>query len=116
MWWGTEAECAGTLACKFRRETFTNEEIDEALQRLAVLIDNWAEIQPTSEVRVRAERLLFLHDIVTADALPLASALLWCGDDPREAVFVCQDQRLRIAARREGFTVLPTMEQLDKPW
>lgn len=106
----------GALASKFRRETFTNEEIDEALQRLAVLIVNWAEIQPTNEVRVRAERLLFLHDLVTADALQLASAAALCGDDPREAVFVCQDRRLRIVARREGFTVLPTMEQLDKPW
>lgn len=116
VWWETEAECVGALAQKFRRHAFTEDEVDEALESLAVLIDNWAEIQPTDEARVRAERLLFVHDLATADAMQLASALLWCGDDPRAAVFVCQDQRLRIAARREGFTVLPTMEQLGKPW
>ena len=116
VWWETEVECVGALASKFRRHAFTDEEVNDALQRLAVLIDNWAEIQPTNEVRVKAERLLFLHDLKTADAVQLASALLWCADDPREAVFVCQDRRLRIAARREGFTVLPTMEQLGEHW
>ncbi len=112
VWWATEAECVGALAKKFRDERFTDEQVDESLERLAVLIDNWAEIQPTNETRVRAERLLFAHDIKTADAMQLAAALLWCGDDPRTAEFVCQDRSLRTAARREGFTVLPTMTQL----
>jgi hypothetical protein len=113
-WWETEAECVGALAQKFRDELFTDEQVDEALARLAILMDNWAEIQPTDEVRVRAERLLFSHPLKTADAMQLAAALLWCGDDPRAAEFVCQDKRLRTAARREGFTVLPTTEQLDE--
>ena len=114
VWWGTEAECVGALARKFRDELFTEAEVDEALERLAVLIDNWAEIQPTDETRIRAERLLFSHRLKTADAMQLAAALLWCGDDPRAAEFVCQDNRLRTAARREGFTVLPTSEQLEE--
>jgi predicted nucleic acid-binding protein len=114
VWWGTEAECVGALAQKFRNERFTEVEVDDALERLGILIANWIEIQPTDEVRVRAERLLFLHDLKTADALQLASALLWCDDDPRGAELVCQDRRLRTAARREGFTVLPTSQQLGK--
>jgi predicted nucleic acid-binding protein len=114
VWWETEAECVGALAQKFRDELFTDEEVDEALARLAILMDNWAEIQPTDEVRARAERLLFSHPLRTADAMQLAAALLWCADDPRPAEFVCQDKRLRTAARREGFTVLPTTEQLDE--
>lgn len=74
VWWETEAECVGALAKKLRRQAltanaFTEDEVDEALERLAVLIDNWAEIQPTDETRVRAEQLLFLHDLKTADAL-----------------------------------------------
>lgn len=88
--------------------------MDEALARLAILMDSWAEIQPTDEARVRAEHLLFSHPLKTADAMQLAAALLWCGDDPRAAEFVCQDKRLRTAARREGFTVVPTTEQLDE--
>jgi predicted nucleic acid-binding protein len=116
VWWETEAECVGALAQKFRDQRFTDAEVDEALERLAILIDNWAEIQPTNEARVRAERLLFLHHLKTADAMQLAAALLWCGDDPRAAEFVCQDRRLRTAARREGFTLLPTGDQLGKPF
>ena len=88
--------------------------MDEALESLAILIDNWSEIQPTDEARRRAERLLFRYDLATADALQLASALLWCGDDPRMAIFVSQDNRLRLAPRRGGFTVLPTSEQLHE--
>jgi predicted nucleic acid-binding protein len=76
VWWETEAECVGALAKKFRDQRFTDEEVDEALERLAILIDNWAEMQPTNEARVRAERLLFLHDLKTADAMQLAAALL----------------------------------------
>jgi hypothetical protein len=42
-----------------------------------------------------------------ADALQLAAALVWCQGDPLQHGFVCLDQRLREAARREGFTALP---------
>lgn len=76
VWWGTEAECVGALAQKFRDERFTDEQVDAALERLAVLMNNWTEIQPTNETRVRAERLLFAHDLKTADAMQLAAALL----------------------------------------
>lgn len=112
VWWGTEAECMGALAKKFREERFTEAEVDTALERLGVLMSHWSEIQPSNEVRVRAERLLFLHQLRTADAMQLAAALHWCGDDPRAAELVSQDHRLRTAARREGFIVLPSSDEL----
>ena len=102
----------GALAQKFSEKRFTEAEVDDALERLGVLMGYWSEIQPTDEVRIRAERLLFLHSLRTADALQLAAALHWCGDDPRAAELVSQDKRLRTAARREGFTVLPNLEEL----
>lgn len=113
VWWETEVECVGALSSKFREKGFGNLEVEQALLRLADLIEAWSEIQPTDQVRVRAERLLFAHRLSSADSMQLASALLWCGDDPRAAVFVCQDRQLRIAARREGFTVLPPQTPLD---
>lgn len=112
VWWETEAECVGALAKKFRTGHFTDAEVNEALELLAILVDNWTEIRPTDQVRIRAERLLFNHDLSTADAMQLASALHWCEDDSRTAQFVCQDLKLRMAARREGFTVLPTLDEL----
>ena len=55
----------------------------------------------------RAMRLLTAHPLRPGDALQLAAALSWCGEKPAGAGFVCLDQRLREAAQREGFEVLP---------
>ena len=44
---------------------------------------------------------------VKSEKLQLAAALVWCQGDPLHHGFVCLDQRLREAARREGFTVFP---------
>ena len=116
VWWETEVDCVGGLAGVFRDRRFSNEQVEQAVTLLADLMDGWSEILPTDEVRVRAERLLFNHYLKSADAMQLASTLLWCGDDARAAVFVCQDRQLRVAARQEGFTVLPTGDQLGQPW
>jgi hypothetical protein len=52
-------------------------------------------------------RLLSAHQLRTADSLQLAASLVWCEEQPSSETFVCLDQRLRDAARREGFTLLP---------
>lgn len=116
VWWGTEVECVGALSWKFRDKRFSPHEVELAVTTLGDLVGAWSEFQPTDEVRVRSERLLFSRYLSAADAMQLAAALLWCDDDPREAVFVCQDNQLRTAARLEGFTVLPASEQLGKPF
>jgi hypothetical protein len=43
-----------------------------------------------------------------ADALQLAAALIVCDERPESLSFVCLDDRLREAARKEGFPVLPS--------
>ncbi len=45
--------------------------------------------------------------VIVADALQLAAALSVCAEHPEQLPFVCLDDRLREAARREGFPVLP---------
>ncbi len=42
-----------------------------------------------------------------SDALWLAAALVWCNEAPQGDSFVSLDDRLREAARREGFAVVP---------
>jgi hypothetical protein len=42
-----------------------------------------------------------------ADALQLASALIWVQETLRGLDFVCLDQNLREAALKEGFSVHP---------
>ena len=58
-------------------------------------------------LRALAEDALTAHPLRVADALQLASALIWCGSQPRGRRFVCLDERLRTAASRSGFVVLP---------
>jgi hypothetical protein len=48
------------------------------------------------------------HPLRAGDALQLAAALVACGERPEALPFVCLDDRLRDAARREGFAVLPS--------
>jgi hypothetical protein len=54
-----------------------------------------------------ALRLLRNHPLRAADALQLAAALIASEETPQTLEFICLDDRLALAARREGFTVIP---------
>lgn len=64
-------------------------------------------MMPGEAVRERAERLLALDALGAADAFHLAAALLWARGRAAGRELVSYDGRLREAARREGFRVLP---------
>ncbi len=107
VWWGTALECTSALARSLREGRIERADYDAGLEVLQALTDSAFEIQPGEEVRARASRLLGAHPLRAADALQLAAALTWCLERPSGANFVCLDHRLRQAARREGFAVLP---------
>ena len=52
-----------------------------------------------------ARRLLRVHPLRAADSLQLAAAFLASEGKPSTLEFVCLDDRLVIAAQREGFPV-----------
>ena len=62
---------------------------------------------PTPRLRERAGWALAAHPLRAADALQLAAALVWSDESPTGEGFVSLDDRLREAARRQGFEVLP---------
>jgi uncharacterized protein len=108
VWWGTQIECVSALTRRMREGGLT---VAVELQARAIfdrLTSTWTEIQPSDRVRARAERLLAVHPLRAADALKLASALVWTEDSPAQRSFVSLDNRLRQAARKEGFAVRPT--------
>lgn len=107
VWWGTAIECTSALTAAARDGRVTAEEHQIALAVLRALRDFAFEVEPTEEVRSRAMRLLSVHPLRSADALQLAAALVWCRERTAGAGFVCLDGRLREAAGREGFEVLP---------
>jgi predicted nucleic acid-binding protein len=106
-WWSSPVECLSAFA-RLRREDHLTVKEEEGLRRLlALVVEEWTEIEPTAEVRGLAGRILFTHPLRAADSLQLAAALMWAGRDGAGHEFVCLDNRLRLAARKESFTVLP---------
>ena len=107
LWWGPWVECAVAIS-RLKREGNLDERSEgEARAALDGLAADWMEIEPTDAIRLSAAVLSQDHPLKTADALQLAAALRWCGGDTSGAGFVCLDERLRKAARDEGFVVLP---------
>lgn len=108
VWWGTILECRSALARVFREGTLDEAGLEDAGRILSVLEDGWTEVQPVDDVRRTAARLLRVHPLRAADALQLAAALVWSGLRPEGQGMVCLDDRLRVAACKEGFDVTPT--------
>ena len=107
VWWATGIECVAALARRERAGPGATPAITAALGRLRMLEPSWAEIEPTPVVRRIAVRLLRTHALRTGDALQLAAALVAADQDEASLPFVCLDDRLSDAARREGFSVVP---------
>jgi len=108
VWWTTRIECLSALARRQREGVLRSGDETKAKFVLSALAATWSEVQPTETVRLRAERLLSIHPLRAADALQLASALIWAQETPRGLGFVCLDQNLRAGAFKEGFSVLPS--------
>jgi hypothetical protein len=106
-WWSTRIECLSGLIRLWRERTITGEALTEARTVLETLASSWIEVMPSESVRASAERLLAVHPLRSADALQLAAAIAWCGGRTRGAEMISLDVRLREAAVREGFTLLP---------
>jgi uncharacterized protein len=107
LWWASPVECRSVLYRQHRDGGLPVTLLDEALSRLSGLVEGADFIAPTNRVRDRAGRLLAAHPLRAGDALQLAAALVWCAEAPQGDRFVCLDDRLRAAARREGFALLP---------
>jgi len=107
LWWASPAECQSALYRQHRERTLPLAALNEALRRLSGLLEAADFVTPTSRVRDRAGRLLAAHTLQAGEALQLAAALVWCDEAPRGDTFVCLDERLGEAARREGFSVAP---------
>ena len=108
-WWGAEVECVSAVARAERVGRLSVTGAAEGLRRLVALRRGWHEIEPSEEVREAAKRLLRVHDLRAADALHLAAAFVAAESRSASLGFVCLDDRLRLAAGREGFAVVPAV-------
>jgi uncharacterized protein with PIN domain len=107
VWWGNRVECASALRRREREEPANRPVVRRWFERLDALAAEWSEIAPGEAVRTLAERNLAVHPLRAGDAWQLAAALAWLGDAVSHPEFVSLDERLRDAASREGFALLP---------
>jgi hypothetical protein len=107
VWWGTRTECVSALNRQVRDGILRKEDERQAHHVLHQLARACSEVQPSELLRVTAERLLAVHVLRAADAFQLAAALHWCQQKPLGRDLVSFDARLRDAAYKEGFTILP---------
>jgi predicted nucleic acid-binding protein len=107
VWWATRTECVSALLRQTREGSLSVVGERQARQALETLVKVWTEIQPTEALRGVAERLLAVHPLRAGDAFQLAAALQWCQRQPSGMALVSFDARLREAAYKEGFAILP---------
>ena len=107
IWWTSPLECQSALHRRQREGILSPSELGEALVRLRRLAADFDVVAPSVGLRDQAGLVLARHALRAADALQLAAALLWAEQAPSGEGFVCLDDRLREAARHEGFDVRP---------
>ena len=115
VWWGSMVECWSAFARLRREGLFDTSDEEHARALLARLATAWTEIVPSQAVRDHAAHALQWHPLRAADGLQLAAALVWVQGQPIGQPFVCLDHRLRAAAQREGFLLIPSPQSLQAP-
>ena len=104
-WWGTPVECVSAIARREREGHLSPQAASRAVARLKTLGAAWGEIVASDPVRDTAFRLLRVHALRAGDCLQLAAAIVASDGSPASLPFVCLDERLAVAAEREGFAV-----------
>ena len=106
VWWGTEVECASAIARLEREGGLDEQAVAQAFERLKQLAGGWHEVDASDAVREAAVRFLRVHPLRAADALQLAAAFVAAERRPASLEVITLDDRLAVAARKEGFALI----------
>ena len=106
VWWGTMNEYISALSRLERSSDLTSSEVENALTGLRKLSKSWNIILPSDQVRDKANRLISVHPLRAADSFQLASAIIASEDLSSKILFMTFNERLAVAARKEGFEVV----------
>lgn len=106
-WAWTRVEIVSAIERRVRDESMSRDQRRKILDALGSLAESWDEVVDVAAVRSRALAVLARQTLRAADAGQLGAALLVADDRPDSLDFVCLDDRLGLAAEREGFRVLP---------
>ena len=88
-----------------RKGSLNRESEPQATRVLESLATSWTEVLPSPALPATAERLLAVHVLRAADAFQSAATIQWRQRHAMNKEVV--SSRLREAAHKEGFNVLP---------
>ncbi len=106
VWYATELECVSAICRRERDDNIHAGHVSAAFDRLKRLSEAWHEVQAGDRVKATARRLLRTHNLRTTVALQLAAAITIAQGDASRITFLTLDDRLRVAAEREGLHLL----------
>ena len=105
LWTLTPVEVTSALRRLLRDGVLREEDSRHAELRATELAAASHVVVDVDGVKSAAQRLLRVHALRAADALQLGAALVWAGGQGEGKVIHTLDDRLAVAARREGFDV-----------
>lgn len=106
LWWATPVECMSALARKEREGRLELSQMIAAEKNLDLIVRNSVTIDATDRVRLLARKLLRRYPLRAAGSLQLAAACVLAGDATGDYGFIGNDERLSIAASKEGFAIV----------
>lgn len=106
LWTLTPVEVSSALFRLVREGALAERAALQAEARIERLVRASAVVIDIDGVKARARRLLRVHQLRVADALQLGAALAWAADEPAGRILITFDDRLALAAAREGFALL----------
>jgi len=107
IWTMSKVEVFSALCRRSREGALKEIDFDSAKKRMNDFFDKAFEIISIPKVKDRALRLLQVHPLRAADAMQLASVLVATQEDTSRVPIMSFDDRLTLAAKREGFTINP---------
>lgn len=108
LWAFTPVECLSAIYRKSRDFSMDVKELSLIRDRLRQIQKASHEVLQFDLVRARAERLIAVHALRSADSMQLAAALVVTEDNPAALPFVTFDKNLALAALKEGFSIRGT--------
>ena len=105
LWTLTPVEITSALWRQVREGSLDEADARAADARSQELAEASYLVTDIDGVKAMARRLLRVHPLRSADALQLAAAVVWTGGRPQGKTLLTLDERLALAARREGFEV-----------
>jgi len=108
VWMLSEIEVVSALRRLLREGVLPERAAADAEALAMELLARADQVSDVDRVKTQARRVLRLHALQAADALQLGAALAWADGHPESLVLHTFDQRLALAAQREGFSVVPT--------